>query len=246
MPRPVDSHGLGERSCEHLLARGGEEVGQHAIGHRRHARRHVSPFLGPSYDGEEIKATLDNCKLNYQWVSDNEAIEIAVEDLQRGRLIAWFEGAMEWGPRALGGRSILANPFSPYVLDNLNRYLKQRDPWRGYALSGLEPHVGRLFDGPDGSPFMECDYTPRESRCFQHVLPGPGAAVRIQTVGADAPPRFRGLLSAFGAAAGAPMLVNTSFNAFREPMVCSPRDAVRVFFGSGIDTLVLEQFVIRK
>ena len=132
------------------------------------------------------------------------------------------------------------------MLDNLNRFLKQRDPWRGYALSGLADAVRQHFDGPDISPFMECDYVPRECRSFQHVLPGPNAAVRVQTVGGDAPPQFQKLLQAFGEDTGIPIVVNTSFNGFQEPIVCSPRDAVRVFFGTGVDILVLDRFVIRK
>jgi carbamoyltransferase len=171
---------------------------------------------------------------------------MAVEDLQKGRLVGWFDGAMEWGPRSLGGRSILASPFSPYVLDNLNQFLKHRDSWRGYALSGLDAAVRQHFDGPAAAPFMECDYLPRDHETFRHVLPAAGAAVRVQTVGSGAPPLFRDLLEAFGKASGYPIVVNTSFNGFREPIVCSPRDAVRVFFGTGIDTLVLDKFIIRK
>ena len=209
-------------------------------------RRSVTPFLGPSYTCQEIKATLDNCKLNYGWVSEADAVAMAVDDLHEGRLVAWFEGAMEWGPRALGTRSILANPFSEYVLGNLNRFLKQREPWRGYALSAPEEVVARELEGPASSNAMECDYIPRDSATFRHVRPSPDAALRVQTVGSDAPPRFRTLLRAFGEKAGLPFLVNTSFNGFQEPIVCSPRDAVRVFFGSGIDTLVLDRFVIRK
>jgi carbamoyltransferase len=211
-----------------------------------HGRQPVTPFLGPSYSPEEIKGTLDNCKLRYQWASDAEAIAIAVDSLKHGRLVAWFDGPMEWGPRALGARSILANPFSPYVLENLNRFLKQREPWRGYALSGLDASVREHFDGPPASPYMECDFTPRDRIRFRHVLPGPRADVRVHTVGDAEPPRFRRLLQAFGEATGVPILVNTSFNGFSEPIVCSPRDAVRVFYGSGVDTLVLGEFVVTK
>jgi carbamoyltransferase len=206
----------------------------------------VSPFLGPSYSSEEIKETLDNCKLTYEWVSESDGIELAVRALQKGRIVAWFDDRMEWGPRALGARCILASPFSKYVLDNLNRFLKQREPWRGYALTGTRPAVGEFFEGPDNSAFMECDFEPRDRDMFQHILPGPRASVRLQTVDNGVPSRFRALLDAFGTAAGAPVLVNTSFNGFREPIVCSPRDAVRVFFGTGIDLLVLGQFVIGK
>ena len=206
----------------------------------------VSPFLGPSYTGQEIKETLDNCKLHYSWESEGEVIGTAVRALQQGTLVGWFDGAMEWGPRALGGRCILANPFAPYVLENLNRFLKQREPWRGYAISGLEDAVHEHFEGPLKAPFMESDYRPRDPARFANVLPAPGAAIRIQTVGREAPPRFRRLLEVFGAATGLPFLVNTSFNGFHEPIVCSPRDAVRVFYGSGVDLLILDQFLLRK
>lgn len=210
------------------------------------AGRPVTPFLGPAYTSEDIKATLDNCKLTYQWASEVETIAIAVEALRKGRLIAWFDGPMEWGARALGARSILANPFAPYVLDNLNRFLKHREVWRGYATSALESVVHQHFDGPAASPFMECDYTPRDRERFREVLPGPNASLRVQTVGSDGPPRFRALLKAFGQATGIPVLVNTSFNGFREPIVCNPRDAVRVFFGTGVDLLLFGEFVISK
>jgi carbamoyltransferase len=209
-------------------------------------RQRVSPFLGPSYSSEEIKGTLDNCKLTYQWVSETDTVGIAVEALRKGRLVAWFDGAMEWGPRALGARSIVASPFSPFVLDNLNRFLKQREPWRGYALSGVGAAVSSDFSGPGQSPFMECDFVPRDRARYRNVLPGPGASVRAHTVDADVNPRFHGLLKAFGEVSGSAMLVNTSFNGFQEPMVCSPRDAIRVFFGTGIDVLVLGQFVLQK
>lgn len=210
------------------------------------APRMLSPFLGPAYQSHEIKATLENCKLAYRWESEDDAIGIAVQALQRGHLVGWFDGAMEWGSRALGARCILANPFAPAVLENLNHFLKQREAWRGYALSGLEATIRADFEGPADSPFMECDYRVKDAEKYRPILPTPGAAVRAHTVGAAAPPRFRKLLTAFGAASGSPVLVNTSFNGFHEPIVCSPRDAIRVFFGTGIDVLVFDQFVLMK
>ena len=93
---------------------------------------------------------------------------------------------------------------------------------------------------------MECDYVPRNPEVFRHLLPAPDAAMRVHTVSNDAHPMFRRLLEAQGQATGLPFLVNTSFNGFHEPIVCSPRDAVRVFYGSGLDLLVLNQFIIRK
>ncbi|MGE0363443.1 MAG: carbamoyltransferase C-terminal domain-containing protein [Vicinamibacterales bacterium] len=215
----------------------------HALGQ---APAPVPAFLGPAYGAEESKAVLDNCKLTYTWESDERAIQQAVGALMAGRLVGWFDGPMEWGPRALGARSILANPFAPYVLENLNRFLKHREPWRGYALSGLADAVAAHLDGPARADHMECDYRPKDRGRFAHVLPTPAAAVRVQTVGPNAPPRFHRLLEAFGEASGLPFLVNTSFNGFHEPIVCSPRDAVRVYYGSGLDLLVIEQFVLQK
>jgi carbamoyltransferase len=212
----------------------------------RSRRQGMTPFLGRSYEPDEIKATLDNCKLSYQWLSERDTVSMTIQALQRGQLVGWFEGPMECGPRALGGRSILANPFNRYVLDNLNRFLKHRDPWRGYALSGLESAVPDHFNGPSASPFMECDYLPRDPTQFKYVLPGPAAAVRVHTVSESAPPRFRALLGAFGQATGFPILVNTSFNSFREPIVCSPRDAIRAFFGTGLDMLVFGSLILTK
>lgn len=207
----------------------------------------VSAFLGPSYDPErDIKATLDNCKLRYDLLGEGAAIATAMHHLQQGRLVGWFEGRMEWGPRALGARAILANPFSPYVLENLNRFLKRREAWRGYALSAAAASVPAHFTGPDEAPFMECDYHPKDAARFRHVMPAEASHLRVQTVTADCPPRFRALLQAFGDATGIPCLLNTSFNGFHEPIVCTPRDAVRVFFGSGLDVLMLDRFVLTK
>lgn len=206
----------------------------------------VSAFLGPSYEPDDVKATLDNCKLRYDWLGEGDLVQTVVGHLRQGRLVGWFEGRMEWGPRALGGRSTLANPFAPYVLENLNTFLKGRETWRGYAVSVPEEHVDEHFAGPAEAPFMECDYRPNEPKRFLPVLPAQSAYVRLQTVTADSPPRFRSLLAAFGEATGVPCLVNTSFNGFHEPIVCTPRDAVRVFFGSGLDVLVLDRFVLTK
>jgi carbamoyltransferase len=206
----------------------------------------LSAFMGPSYEPDAIKWTLDNCKLRYDWVDEGSAVEQAVHHLQQGRLVAWFEGRMEWGPRALGARSILASPFSPYVLENLNRFLKRREAWRGYALSALADAVPAHFAGPNESPFMECDYRPKDVSRFRSVMPSEAAHLRLHVVDGYGLQRFRSLLAAFGTATGVPCLVNTSFNGFHEPIVCTPRDAVRVFFGSGLDVLILDRFVLTK
>lgn len=205
-----------------------------------------TPFLGPDYSAQDVKAVLDNCKLQYEWSSEEGVVTEVVRALKAGHLVGWFQGAMEWGPRAVGARCILASPTAPYVLENLNRFLKRREPWRGYALSGTAAALAEHFEGPAEAPFMECDYRPRNPASFAHVLPVSTAAVRVHTVNAQTPYRFARLVQAFGEATGMPFLVNTSFNGFHEPIVCDPRDAVRVFYGSGLDLLVMEQFILRK
>jgi carbamoyltransferase len=205
----------------------------------------ASAFLGPQYEPTEIKATLDNCKLTYEYLSEREVIETCIEALTAGRLVGWFQGRMEWGHRALGNRSILASPLCPYVLDNLNVFLKQREKHRAYALSVCEEDSDRYFTGPARSAWMEYDYSLKDPEPFRHVMPPGAATLRVQTLDHSLP-LFRDLHQSFKAATGIGALVNTSFNGFSEPIVCSPRDAIRVFYGTGLDMVVIGQFVIRK
>jgi carbamoyltransferase len=205
----------------------------------------ASPFLGPEYSSEQIKAVLDNCKLQYEFLDDFSLVQRAVEALERGELVGWFRGRLEWGTRALGNRSILASPFAPYVLENLNRFLKHRPPHRSYGLAVCAEDAPALFDGPVASPFMECEYGLRDRERFAGIAPPAIRRVRVQTV-YDDPPALRQLLKTFGQATGTPVLINTSFNGLHEPVVCSPRDAVRVFYGTGLDLLCVGNFLLRK
>ncbi len=206
----------------------------------------VSPFLGPEFDSQAIKATLDGCKLSYSFVSENEALDAAAEALTRGQLVGWFQGRMEWGHRALGHRSILANPQSPYVLDNLNSFLRKRERWRSFGVSVCENSLTKLFCGPVSSPHMEYRYEVRhECDALRHALPTGATAIRVQTVTPELGP-FWALHQRMEQSTGTGVLVNTSFNGFHEPIACSPRDAVRVFYGTGLDMLVMGRFIVRK
>jgi carbamoyltransferase len=217
---------------------------------RRQTSTRLSPFLGPEYLPDVIKATLDNCKLSYEYLGECELIEATVRALTKGALVGWFQGRMEWTHRALGHRSILASPVSPYVLDNLNVFLKHRPPYRAYGLSIPVDRAAEFFDGPPTSAFMEYEYRPRDPELFKHVMPAGVTSLRLQTLDEPAAgkqrDRFDTLHRAFGRATGVPALVNTSFNGLSEPMVCSPRDAIRVFFGTGLDVLVMDGFIVRK
>ena len=205
----------------------------------------VSPFLGTASSASEIKKTLENCKLSFGWLDEEPLIEQTVEALASGQLVGWFQGRMEWGPRALGNRSILASPLSKYVTENLNVFLKHREPYRSYGVAVCQADAPTYFEGRVSSPFMEREYHAKDPGRFEGLLSATHAPIRVQTV-RDSSPLFQKLLKAFGEKTGVPMLVNTSFNGFREPIVCTPRDAVRVFYGTGLDMAVLGNFVLRK
>jgi carbamoyltransferase len=211
----------------------------------RGASGRPSPFLGPGADAHETKRVLDNCKLSYTYLADQDVMAETVETLRRGHLVGWFHGRMEWGRRALGHRSILANPFAPFMLENLNRFLKHRPAFVSYGLMVCEEDAPRYFSGPARSPHMQFDYEVLDPDALRDFLPVGARRIRVQTIAPGAS-WMRRLLKAFGDSGHAPVLVNTSFNAFSEPIVCTPRDAVRVFYGSGLDTLVLGNFVLRK
>jgi carbamoyltransferase len=205
----------------------------------------LSPFLGPGYEANDIKATIENCKLSYDYVSEHHVIERTVDALAKGKLVGWFQGRMEWGPRALGNRSILANPLAPFVLENLNAFLKHRASHRSYSVSTTVDALPRFFQGPPESSYMEFDYEVIQPDVVRSLLPLNGRRLRVQTV-RESTPAFHQLLESFGQLTGVPMLVNTSFNGFNEPIVCTPRDAIRVFYGTGLDMVVVGRFILTK
>src|SRR6185369_11998053 len=170
----------------------------------------LSPFLGPGFTAGEIKATLDNCKLLYDHVHDGHVIGRAATAISQGKLVGWFLGRMEWGPRALGNRSILASPLSPYVLENLNRFLKHRAPHETYSVLVCAAPLPRYFRGPARSSFMEYEYEVLDRELLEHLLPANATRLRVQTVDASAG-AFYQLIRAFGDLNGVPMLVHTSF-----------------------------------
>jgi carbamoyltransferase len=208
-------------------------------------REPLSPFLGPEFSPQEIKAILDNCKLSYDYLRNGQIIERTTAALAKGQLVGWFQGRMEWGPRALGHRSILASPVAPYVLENLNMFLKQRKPHETYSVVLCAEDLPLYFRGPAKSAFMEYEYEVLDRHLLQHLLPANTTRLRVQTVDESAGV-FYELIRAFGDVTGVPMLVNTSFNGFNEPIVCSPRDAIRVFYGTGLDMAILGGLVLRK
>jgi carbamoyltransferase len=205
-------------------------------------------YWGPCYNAEQIKQVLDNCKAPYRWFrTEAERNEETVQLLERGKIVAWYQGAAEFGPRALGNRSLLASPWAPYVRENLNDYVKHRESFQPFAIAVTEEDCPRYFDCSRLGNFMTsvASANPATRELIKDFVL-PGNLVRLHIVRRQANPAFWNLLKKFSERAPAPFLVNTSFNLFGEPLVISPRDAVRSFFCSGIDALVIHGFVLVK
>jgi carbamoyltransferase len=205
-------------------------------------------YWGPSYNQHEVYDVLTSSKVRYSTTKTTERrLETAIQLLQAGKIVGWFQGAAEFGPRALGNRSLLASPWAPYVKENLNDYIKHREWFRPFAISIPEE---------DCPQFFACSQLCRHMNSLgilrpeNDVLPEgfalPGGRVRVHVVQQKANPLFWKLLKRFGAVAPAPMLINTSFNLAGESLVTKPQDAFRSYFCSGLDALVIENFVLSK
>lgn len=207
-----------------------------------------SVYWGPSYTRANIKDVLDNVKARYSLQNTGERkFESAVRLLQAGKIVGWFQGATEFGPRALGHRSVLASPWAPYVTENLNDFVKHRESFRPFAVSVREEDCARYFTG---SPLCRLMNSLASVRADADVLPQalqlPNGLVRLHIVERETDPILWELLRLFGEEAPAPILVNTSFNLPGEPPVIRPKDAVRTFFCSGIDAVFADNFLLMK
>jgi carbamoyltransferase len=203
--------------------------------------------LGPELTSQAIKAVLDNCKIIYKYMSGEEQlIGEAVKVLESGRIVAWCQGRTEFGHRALGNRSILASPFSEYVVENVNQYIKHREDFHPFALSVPAERAAEFFDASPNCRFMASLATLKNPVAGLQQFAFNGREVRVHTVEKTANPGFWRLLNKFGETAPAPVLVNTSFNLFGEPLVSDPREAVRSFYCAGIDALALGSFLVVK
>jgi carbamoyltransferase len=212
-----------------------------------HPLEHV--FLGPQYSDEEVKPVLDNCKLIYRCiVSDEKLLDETVELLRKGDIVAWFQGRAEFGPRSLGARSILASPLQIYMKENLNLFVKHREAFCPFAASIPEERAREFFESCSPlSRFLLTVSRVRDEK--RNLIPAAWFAsglARVHTVSRKTNPLFWRLLNKFGERTGVPILLNTSFNLFGEPVVCTPRDAVRGYSCSGIDALVINRFLLRK
>ena len=224
--------GRGLQRCSRSVARSG--------GHS-----FTDVYLGPELTDEEIVRTLDTCKVPYT-VSEG-APEIAARLIADGNIVAWVQGRMEFGPRALGNRSILGDPRHASTRDRINESVKYREPWRPFAPSCLSETMGEYFTPSATSPFMILCFDVLNDR--RPVIPAVVHAdntSRVQTVDRNQNPPYRRLIEEFARLTGVPVVVNTSFNLRGEPIVCTPRDALRTFWSSGMDYLVMGSCVVAK
>jgi carbamoyltransferase len=217
------------------------------LGHSRRAL--IENYcLGPAYTAEEIKQVVENCKLRFRYLlTGDELVDAAVERLSDNRIVAWMQGRMEFGPRALGNRSILASPLDPYSTENLNTYIKHREAFRKFAASVPAEVADEYFQTGPNARFLATvgKVRPAHRQRFAGALLS-GDLIRVHVVSREDNPLYWKLLNRAGEKTGLPVLYNTSFNLFSEPLVCTPRDAVRSFYSSGIDALFCGHFLLQK
>ena len=223
-------------------------------------------FLGPKYSNDYIRNELNRVGAKYQEVDDDELIFITTEELKNNSAIGWFQGRMEFGPRALGSRSIIANPKSDSMQKTLNLKIKYRESFRPFAPSILREDLNKWFDFDIDSPYMLFVSQIKESLKIKNlsdknlfgieklnskrsVIPAVthvDFSARIQTVHFETNPLYHKLISSFKKRTGCPILVNTSFNVRGEPIVCNPADAFNCFMGTELDYLIIGNCVLEK
>lgn len=206
-----------------------------------------STRLGPAYDDDVIEAELVRQQLAYRRLPPDALCAEVAERLYDGMVVGWFQGPMEFGPRALGGRSILASPLDAEMVETLNLRIKHREPFRPFAPAVLEEEAAEWFDLTVPSRHMLL--TPKVRRERRDRIPAVvhvDGTARAQTVSKEENPLFHRLISAFKRISGAPVIVNTSFNVRGEPIVCTPADAVRCFLFTDIDHLAIGSFLVDR
>jgi carbamoyltransferase len=202
-------------------------------------------YLGPSFEDASIEAALKTYKIRYSSLSDPAAT--AAEMISQGKILGWFQGRMEFGPRALGSRSIIADPRDPEMNTKVNNAVKFREWWRPFAPSFKKEAAPEYLESAFDSPFMILTAQVRpEKRCVIPSVTHVDGSARPQTVEKEINPLYYRLIDEFGKRTGVPVIMNTSFNLRGEAIVHTPTDALRTFFSSGMDALVLGSFLVEK
>ncbi len=206
-------------------------------------------YFGPGFTDAQIDAALDRVSDRVTWSRSADTAARAAAEIARGRVHAWFQGRMEFGPRALGNRGILADPRDPDMRDRVNRKVKKREPFRPFAPAVLEEEAHAWFDmgSIESSPFMLFTFDVRDS--VRHLLPAVthvDGTARVQTVSREVNPLFWRLIDVFESLTGVPVVLNTSFNVRNEPIVCTPDDALRCFLSTDIDSMTIGRCFVEK
>ena len=224
-------------------------------------------YLGPRFGNDKIEKELLNLKAKFEKLSEEKIIEVTAKELSNGKIVGWFQGRMEFGPRALGGRSIIADPRSKTMQKDLNLKVKYRESFRPFAPSVLAEEVNNWFELNTESPYMllvsnvrkdkQIEMTDKEKKLFgieklninRSSIPAVthvDYSARIQTVHKETNPKYYKLIEKFKEITSCPVLVNTSFNVRGEPIVCNIKDAFNCFMGTELDILVCENFILYK
>ena len=221
-------------------------------------------LLGPAFDAGTVRDALDTAGARYVEVRAETPADAAADLIADGMVVGWFQGRMEFGPRALGARSILADPRDPDMQSRINQKIKFREGFRPFAPSVLAERATKYFDVTADSPYMTFVFPVAESKRRIAENAGTGLprvheirsdipavthldySARIQTVARDVNVAFHDLISSFDKRTGCPVVVNTSFNVRGEPIVCTPRDAFACFARTRLDALVIGPFVVRR
>ena len=224
-------------------------------------------YLGPEFSDDDIETELKACGARFERLPDDGLIDAVAEALKNEKAVGWMQGRMEFGPRALGSRSIIADPRSPVMQKQLNLKVKYRESFRPFAPSVLREDVGEWFEHDDDSPYMlivadvqddkRRQMTDEEKALFgidklnvpRSQIPAithVDYSARIQTVHEDTNPRYHAVISRFKEKTGCPIVVNTSFNVRGEPIVCTPTDAFKCFMGTEMDVLAVGNCILRK
>jgi carbamoyltransferase len=202
-------------------------------------------YLGPEYSNDQIEAVLQKRGVRYEKVAS--ITDVASDLLAKGEVVAWFQGRMEFGPRALGNRSILGNPGIKGTADQINAQIKYRERWRPFCPSVLDVGAAEILQSNHPSPYMTFTFDVADSwkSRIQEIVHVDGTA-RPNIVTAESNPRYYELLSKFHKKTGLPVVLNTSLNRRGEPMICSPDDALNMFYGSDLQNLGIGDFLVRK
>jgi carbamoyltransferase len=215
------------------------KLGDNSDFHMDHA------YWGPEFSNDEIEKVLKEAKVSFHKVKNIESV--AAHHLAKGKIVGWFQGRLEIGPRALGNRSILAHPGQKGMKDKINNEVKHRETWRPFAPSVLDEVGTRYFENYFTHPFMNIAFfvTQKGQKDLSQAIHVDNTA-RIQSVTKTANPRYHQLISEFAKISGIPAVLNTSFNDAEQPLVCTPKEAIKTFFGTGLDILAIGDFLLEK